>query len=192
VSATDHLLHLFDDEASRAETVSAFMREGLAVGDRVLVVATPEHWDAIAARLDERDLDAAVRDGRLTLRDAAATLRTLMHRGVPDPKRFDAAVGALVRQLASAGTPLRVYGEMVDVLAVQGDFDAARDLEALWNQLGGRTPFVLLCGYAAVSFGDPQSAHALRAICSAHSHVISSADDVLGSFLLGRYDARPV
>ena len=187
VAGTEHRLQLFDNASSRAAAVAAFVRDGLAAGDSLLLVVAPEHWKRAAPRLTGVDVDAAMADRRLTVCDAAATLSAFMHRGVPDPERFEASVGALVRQLSSRGRRLLVYGEMVDVLATRGDFDAAGELEALWNQLAARHRFTLLCGYSAVSFGDPRSARALRDLCSAHSHVLSSPGDVLGAFLLGTY-----
>ena len=187
VAGTEHLLQLFDSESSRADAVAEFVRDGLAAGDALLLVVAPEHWKRIAAQLPGAEIDAAIADGRLTVREAAATLRAFMHRGVPDAERFEASVGTLVRHVSSRGRRLRVYGEMVDVLATEGDFDAAGELETLWNQLAARHPFTLLCGYSAVSFGDPRSARALRDLCSAHSHVLSSPEDMLGSFLLGTY-----
>jgi len=184
---TDHLLQLFDSDASRAASVAHFVREGLAACDTVLLVLAPAHWTAAKAGLAGVDLDAAEREGRLTVRDATLLLHGFMHRGVPEYERFDASVGAHVRQLIARGRPLRVYGEMVDVLAIEGDFDAARELETLWNQLAVRHPFTLFCGYSAISFGDPRTAHTLRALCNAHTRVRSEAEDVLGSFLLEAY-----
>jgi hypothetical protein len=90
----------------------------------------------------------------------------------------------LIRQLSANGKPLRIYGEMVNVLAAQGEYQAAHQLEELWNDLGRRNRFTLFCGYAASHFGDPRTAEALHGICDTHSQVLSSPQDVLGSFLL--------
>jgi len=183
----EHLLQLFDSDGSRAESVAAYVRAGLAGGDAVLLVLTGEHWSAVRTALGGRAADPAIHEGRLVVKDAQAALRAFMHRGVPDASRFDASIGTLVRQLTATGARLRVYGEMVDLLAIAGEFEAARELETLWNQLVTIHPFTLFCGYSAVSFGDPRSAHALRALCAAHSRVVATSHDVLGTFLLGAY-----
>ena len=115
-----------------------------------------------------------------------------MRNGAPDAERFDARVGALVRRLVGRGRPLRVYGEMVDILAARGDFRLAQELEALWNTFGEHTRFTLFCGYSAINFGDPRSLEALRLICRAHSHVRSEPGDPLATFLLESADPEPI
>ena len=74
--------------------------------------------------------------------------------------------------------------EIVDLLAVQGNFAGAQLLENLWNELHARMPFTLFCGYSSENFGDPLTAGSLRSICRSHSHVRSNPNDLLGSFLL--------
>jgi hypothetical protein len=183
-------VQLFDSASTRASTVAAFFRDGLAAGDTVLLVMTAGHWNDVAACLEDVDVAAASGSGQLLVRDAARTLGQFMRRGHPDAGRFDGTVGALLGDLAARGRPLRIYGEMVDLLAVRGDFDSAESLEHLWNDLVSRHGFTLFCGYSAVSFGDPRSAAALRRICEAHTHVHSRGDDVLAPFLLTTYRAR--
>jgi hypothetical protein len=73
---------------------------------------------------------------------------------------------------------------MVDLLAEEANLEAARHLEGLWNDLGRRYPFTLLCGYAAAHFTDPRTAASLRAICESHTHVASAAGDLLGNWIL--------
>jgi hypothetical protein len=78
---------------------------------------------------------------------------------------------------------------MVDVLAAEGEYDGAHELEALWNELGTEAEFKLFCGYRAAHFGDPRNADALRRICASHSEVLSNPRDVLGSFLVRSHTA---
>lgn len=195
--ATSHTAQLFDELDSLADTVSAFLHQGFLNGEALLVVATSSHWEAIAERLRARDvpLDQAMQSGQLAVRDARELLQQFMRFGLPDRARFDRSIGGLVRQLGSGGRRVRIYGEMVDVLAAPGNFNGARELEDFWNELGERESFTLFCGYSAVTFGDPHSARALRAICDAHSHVSADPRDQLGSFLLrthtGPADSTP-
>jgi hypothetical protein len=183
---TEHLVQLFDDSESLGAAVASFLAEGLSQGDALLVVVGTDHWEAIAARLHDLGIaiPAAMASGQLTVRDAAATLNHFMHFGLPHRELFERSVGTVVRQLASGARRLRVYGEMVDLLAAEGNFRGASQLEALWNELGERVSFTLFCGYSAVHFGDPRTADALLAICRSHSHVRSNPADILGSFLL--------
>lgn len=185
-SRNQHFLQLFDGADSLADAVTAFVQQGLANDETSLLVVTAEHRLAITARLRQEGIavDQAEASGRLIVRDAARTLRLFERRGRLDPHLFDATIGAQIRQLIASGTRLHVYGEIVDLLAVQGNFAGAQLLENLWNDLRARTPLTLFCGYSSENFGDPLTAGSLRSICRSHSHVRSNPNDLLGSFLL--------
>ena len=73
---------------------------------------------------------------------------------------------------------------MVDLLAEEGNLDAAHELEELWNEIADRYSITLLCGYAAAHFSDPRTAQMLRAICDAHTRVAARTDDTLGNWVL--------
>jgi hypothetical protein len=182
----DHILQLFDTHTSRADAVSSFLREGLEQCEAVVAVMTPANWEYTSKRLRSRGVrvDDAVAAGQLTILDAAETLKKLSRNGIPDRERFDATIGTLARRLRSGGRTLRAYGEMVDLLAGEGDYRGAQQLEGLWNELREREPFTLFCGYSAVNFGDPRTSTALRHICRSHSRVRSNPLDALGAYLL--------
>jgi hypothetical protein len=184
-AAREHVVQLFDTAESLGQTVARFVQEGLAAEDVVLVVARSASWTTIAERLarDTADIGGALRRGRLIVLDAAATLAKFMKNGRPDDKRFAKVIGGLVHELAARGR-LRVYGEMVDVLATDAQFRAAIALEHLWNALGRTVSFSLFCGYSAVNFGSPRSGDALDLICRCHSATRVDDDDDLAAWLL--------
>src|SRR5690242_7619255 len=172
-SASRHEAQIFDDKTSMAATVAGYIDDGWQAGDTILVVATAPHWTSIRQRLDTMGVPVAdaITAGRLIVRDAWQTLGGLQWHERLDDVRFDVSVGHLVRTLIQRGRPLRIFGEMVDLLAGAGDHACAEQLEALWNGLASRHPFRLLCGYSVSSFGDPRSRVALRRLCDAHQHV---------------------
>jgi hypothetical protein len=180
-----HFLQLFDGGESLADAVAAFVEQGLLHHEISVIVVTPEHRLAILQRLRRADVDVdrAEATGQLIVRDAAHMLRLFERRGRLDPNLFDASIGAQVRQLTAQGR-VRIYGEIVDLLAVQGNFAGAQLLENLWNDLHVRTSFTLFCGYSSENFGDPLTAGSLRSICRSHCHSTSHPNDLLGSFLL--------
>lgn len=188
-----HSLQLFDSTNSLADAVARFAGDGLEAGDKVLLVMRPLNWDATAQCLRRRGVHVreALASGRLTVLGAAATLQSFMRCGAVDRELFEATVGTLVRALNSTSGVLRVYGEMVDLLAAEGDFRAALELETVWNGLMERESFQLFCGYSAVNFGDPRVCEELRLISQAHSHVHTNPVDVLGTFLLQASAAQP-
>jgi hypothetical protein len=186
--APGHTAQLFDDEASLVATVGGYLADGWHRGDALLVVSTDHHWVALQRRLDGLGVPVgdAVASGRLVVRDAHTLLTLLYRRQRIDREQFDAWVARLVGELAAGGARVRVFGEMVDLLAGAGDFDDAEQLEGLWNDLAARQPFRLLCAYSATAFGDPRSREALRRICGAHADVHTDPADLLGTFLVER------
>lgn len=181
-----HTVQLFDDPTSRSEAIAGFVRQGLEAGDAVLVVATREHWELATARLWQRGLrlDADIASYRLKVSEAALTLSQFMRGRTLDRDLFDQTVGARIRLRRTTGVRLRVYGEMVDLLAQEGDFANVLRLEGLWNDALQSEPVDLLCGYSATSFGDPQHRQTLSRICHAHTHVRCSPYDRRSTSLL--------
>ena len=159
--------------------------------EQVLAVVDEQRWYSIAMRLSAFGwpVEDSLRLGHLIVRNAKDTLNKFMVNDRPHPRLFAASVGTLVQGVAALGKPLRIYGEMVDVLVGQGLYSAAAQLEELWNDLGRRHRFTLLCGYMSGHFGDPRNTEDLERICTAHSQVRAEPHDVLGSFLVHRHSA---
>lgn len=184
-SQPEHIVQLFDTTASMADTVAAYVADGLDAAEQVLVAVTPPHWMEVARRLPAKErFPLAAGRGHLTVLDAETLLKEFVVGGAPDAALFDATVGALVRRLTLRGRPLRIYGEMVDILAADGDLPAAEQLEQLWNDLAASARFTLFCGYSSVHFGNPRTAAALQHICQAHTHVVAAPADELATWLL--------
>ena len=117
--------------------------------------------------------------------DAATTLGRLMRAGLPDPVLFDRTCADLVRRLAlESNGQLHVYGEMVDILAEEGNYQALEGLEGLWNDLAATESFKLLCGYSSSHFAAPKGSDRLRAVCHHHTRVHRNNEDLLANWLL--------
>ena len=164
--AFPHRVHFYQGD-SILDALTSFVGEGLDAGERVLVVATEQRVADLLDALESRGVDRedAARRG-LTCMDARSLLETFLRGVVPDSERFFDSVGKLVAN--DTGRPLRVYGEMVDLLCADGHFAAALLLEDLWNELQRRHPFTLFCAYDLARFeGQPEH---LKETCEAHSH----------------------
>ena len=193
-TATEHIVQLFDTVDSLANVVSAFLNDGWTAGDHLLVVARPAHWTRAADRLERRGCPVAqaIRDGRLTVLDAATTLARITRNGSVDRQLFVDQIGSLIgRLVAESSASVRIYGEMVELLAEEGDLRGAQQLEELWNDLSERQSFTLLCGYSAAHFTDSRAKPALHAICGAHSRVQTNTSDMLGNWLVGCEPGQP-
>jgi hypothetical protein len=187
-----HIVQLFDTQRSLVRSVGTFLGRGFDTGDTLLVVARPKHWKGIAKYLKRagHPVDGAISARRLIVLDASATLASFMRRGAIEPDLFEDVIGSSVGELAEDTCGLRIYGEMVDLLAEEGNLDAAHELEELWNGLAQRYSFRLLCGYAAAHFTDPLTAEALHAICHTHTRVDATSDDALGNWVLTQSTER--
>jgi hypothetical protein len=186
-------VQLFDTPDSLANVVSAFLNEGWNRGDHLLVVAKPGHWTRMSERLGRRGCPVAQAsgEGRLTVLDAAVTLTRISRFGNVDPHLFLDHVGALAGRLAAEAIgSLRIYSELVELLAEEGDLRGAQLLERRFNELDVRRPFTLLCGYSAAHFRESHNEAALHAICSAHTRVQTNTSDLLGNWLIGRTSAH--
>lgn len=146
----------FADEAQLGAEVAAFVAEGLQRGEPAIVLTCPAHRAGIAEELRRRaiDLEAAVREGDLLLMDAEEMLATLMNGGdMPDAAIYHRDVGAAVASLLRGRPgPVRIFGDMVDLLWRRGQHDAAIRIEMLSNQLAVLHPVTVICGYSMGHF----------------------------------------
>jgi hypothetical protein len=184
--AFEHAVQLFDSDESVADAVAHFLRDGFKLGESMMVIVGDGRWSLIVDRLTALGIShrVLIETGQLARHSAESTLRTLMPEGRLDRGRFETLFVEPVRERRRDGRRLRVFGEMVDLLAHRGNFANAQALEELWNEFGDDPTLTLFCGYLAVHFGDPATRPALRAICQAHSELRSNPRDALGSFLL--------
>src|SRR5262245_796814 len=122
VAGSRHIVEMFENTESTIDRVAAFVLDGLGLGDAVLLVMRLPHWNLISSRLTAENilLSDAIAAGRLTVLDAARTLTRIMWHGVPSRGLFDEVVGKTVRQLKPEATSLRIYGDLVDILAADG------------------------------------------------------------------------
>ncbi len=177
VHTHQHAVQFYGSDESLFGTVASFISEGLIFGQPAIVIATPAHCQAVLAELSRRliNVEQARRIGDLVCMDAEDTLATFMAGGRPDQAAFQKNVGDVIeRTLAGrAHTPVRAYGEMVDVLWKNGLADAAITLEILWNELAHSHAFQLLCGYSMGNFYK-QAAH-FEQICQLHTHMVADS-----------------
>ena len=190
---SEHIVQFFDSDESRAECVAQFLADGYRLGEPAIVVAKPANWALVFEQLKSSGIpiQEAINDGTIVVKDAHDTLRRLSRNGLVDADAFEAIVGQAVAGLARGGRRVRAYGEMVDMLAQRGELAEAIKLEQLWNRLGERVPFCLLCGYAAAHFVATATHRALREICGAHTGVHRHAQDPLATWLLNSAHNAP-
>ena len=103
--------------------------------------------------------------------DAADTLSRIMVDDLPDQDLFMKEIGDMIKLIAQ-GTRIRIYGEMVSVLWARGQYNAAIQLEKLWNKLATQYDFALLCAYRSSDFEGPEKVSLRQDVCACHSDVV--------------------
>ena len=163
--------------------MALFTGIALCKGESAVLVATPAHLQGIERRLDANgfSVDDVKHWGQLTVKGAAETLSGFMVNDMPDAVLFKTIVGSVIqRAAASARTgKVRVYGEMVNLLWLEGDTASAGRLEGFWNEAIVAHSIPLFCAYQVEAGRDVpdelRRAHS-QVIPSTppHSHVIPS------------------
>lgn len=164
---------LYDADAFLLDSLVGFIAPALLAGQRAAIVATPEHRDGAAARLRALGLDvaAAMARGQFLAADARATLERFMVGGRPCAQAFELVLDELLLG-ASPERPARLFGEMVALLASDGLYEEAFELEAIWNRAFEKRTFSLLCAYPMAVFAEHSRSSALLEACSAHTSVV--------------------
>jgi hypothetical protein len=175
-----HAVQFYGDEAELFKTIGSFLIEGLVALQPAIIIATAPHTQAVLDELAGRHIDVANarKIGDLVILDAEETLATFMSDGSPDPDLFRRNVGGVIEQAIRGRerTPVRAYGEMVDVLWKKEQSEAAIKLEVLWNELANQYSFSLLCGYAIGNFYKQTSN--LEEVVAQHTHVIGTTGSI--------------
>lgn len=178
VGESDHVVQFYESDAFLAETVGDFVADGLRAGEGAIVVATSPHRAGIRERLRASGFDmcAAETGSQYVALDAAELLAAFLVDGSPDAQRFADIVGGLIARVAEPHRKVRVFGEMVALLLMDGNHSATLRLEQLWNELGDTQSFSLLCAYPIHYLGSEVYAATLAHVCAEHSTVIPAED----------------
>ena len=173
VGPNEHLVQFYDTDAFLLDAVSDFIGAAVRAGGTGIIIATLSHRQELDVRLRAYGLDiaAARAQGRYVDLDAAETLSRFVVGGSPEPMRFSKIMGEIIEG-AAAGRHVRIFGEMVSLLALEGDFGGAMRLEELWCTLQEIHQFALFCAYPLECLDQAAQAGFAGDVCNAHSRVI--------------------
>lgn len=175
IDPSGHIVQFYDSDEYLLNTLTGFVRAGLAAHDGCIVIATKAHRAALERRLageePVRFAIAHAEDAYLAL-DARETLAQFMVNGTLVPQRFREVIGGAIARAGRNGRSVRAYGEMVTLLWLDGNSTGAIQLEELWNDLRESSAFTLCCGYPMKAFEGEAYAASFAEICHRHTHVI--------------------
>jgi len=181
-----HVVQFYGRDEELTERVTDYLLGALASGGVAIVIATPEHRHEFETRLAQVGVDlAAARDnGSYLAWDAAQTLSELMAADKLDSAAFDRVIGTVIAAAGAAGRPVRAFGEMVALLWDDGLVSEAVRLETMWEELGGRHPFSLFCGYRTDAVTRDMDAFA--EVCRLHGEIVGGRSGTARPFSFSR------
>jgi len=175
-----HIVQLYQDEGFLGEAVSHFAAEGLAQGDAVILVATGPHWDLLSGCLAGKGLDVAAlrHQGQLLLLDADDTLPTFLARNMPDATTFKGLARATIAKARAGSRSGRVrwWGEMVNVLFVNGNGRGSTRLEELFDEVAHEESIAIFCSFLMDPLDPKVYEGPLQDVCGTHAHLIPMAN----------------
>lgn len=170
MSDTSHFVQFYETDDFLLDSLTEFVAAGLAAGDACIVISTQAHREGLAERLKASGQDVTRAD-YISL-DAVETLSLFMVDGMPDAERFIEVIGNVIARASKYHRNVRVFGDMVAVLWIEGNATAAIRLEELWNDLRSSHSFSLFCAYAIHNFASTKHETQFVEICRQHSQVI--------------------
>lgn len=191
-----HIVQLYQDPDFYGEAIAHFTAEGIARGESIILVATGPNWQNISGRLRGRgfEVDELFRRGQLTLLDAQATLPKFMAGNDPDGAIFKPlARDAIARARAGGKFPrVRWWGEMVNVLYVEGNPKGSHRLEEFFDEVAREENIAIFCSFLMDKFDPAIYEEVFSNVCSTHSHVIPADDYVRHRLTVNRAIAEVI
>ena len=173
IAPCEHIAQFYEHDDVLLDALAGFVAGGIRPGESVIVIATPEHLEALERRLaaSSGELVTAMMEDRYIALDANDALTKFMVNHWPDEQLFTDFVTGLLERARANGNRVRAFGEMVALLWANGDSGATVRLEHLWHQFCQSQSFSLFCAYPKAGFTkDPYKS--LTEICAAHSRII--------------------
>jgi hypothetical protein len=168
-----HDVQFYRTEGYLTRAVADFLADGVRAGQPLIVIATEAHRVGFARELHARGLDIdELLSGREAIwLDARETLAAFMESAHPNRELFFATVGSVFERVLRKRNYLivRGYGEMVDLLAQDGNIEGSLLLEGLWNELADKYSYSLLCGYSLNNFLHEAGPQNLKRVCGHHT-----------------------
>jgi DNA-binding NarL/FixJ family response regulator len=179
VAGSRHTVHFHGNDSPFLDEVSQLVGTTLRSGEPVVIVTSEATRHGVAQRLQARQIDLAMlaERGQYIAQDSALALSQVMPEGRPDKERLAEMIRGLDQlRLALPNGPrgrMTIVGDMSASLCRDGDFEAALEVERIWNELTRALPFFTVCSYSIDCFEHSEGRNRLSSVCAAHSAVTS-------------------
>ena len=145
-----------------AEAIADFLAAGFRAGAPIACIARADHAVTITAALGDRGVPADA----LAVLDATA----LLDQHQDDTAALAAAIVEFLDNQPAGERPLRVFGEIVELLAASDHVLAAFEIERWWNEVIEERGLELLCAYNLETLATGDLDGCLE-ICGLHSDI---------------------
>ncbi len=178
VAGSRHTVQFHTGDSHYLDEVSQLVGATLQSGEQVVIVVSEATRNGVAQRLEARQMNLALlaERGQYIAQDSGLALSQVMHDGRPDKEHLAEIIHGLDRlRLAAPNGPgrLTIFGDMTVSLCRNGDFEAALEIERIWNELTRALPFFTVCSYPIDCFENSEALNLLSNVCAAHSAVTS-------------------
>jgi len=178
VAGSRHTVQFHANDSHYLDDISQLVAATLRSGEQIAIVTSEANLVGVAQRLQARQLNVAMlaERGQYIATDSALALSQVMHDGKPDKERLAEMIHSLDRlRLATPNGPgrLTIFGDITVSLCRNGDFEAALEVERIWNELTRALPFFTVCSYPIDCFEHEEGRNQLPNVCAEHSAVTS-------------------
>jgi hypothetical protein len=175
-SSPVHMVEFYEPQFFPARRIADYFCSGLEAEESSFIIATPDHTDLVKGYLEVcgADPDALERAGLLTCLDAPSALAALRGKGPLNDKSIDDVLGLPILRATRVATNgrIRVYGELVNLAAHDGDYLTCLQLERYFNRLLAAHSFRVYHAYSIGSFTDESSAGIMCDVCDLHDEIV--------------------
>jgi hypothetical protein len=174
-SFSRHRVHFYEPPAFPASSIGDYFCRGIAAYESLFMVATEEHTHLVKKHLETRGVqpDALERVGSLTCLDAHSVLAMLRRNGPVNEESLDDVMSLPLKRAISRSPKgrIRVFGEMVNLAASNGDYFISMQLERLWDRKAADS-LRLYCAYSIECFGDESTSSVMCDVCDLHDEIV--------------------
>jgi DNA-binding NarL/FixJ family response regulator len=177
VEGSRHAVQFHANDSHFLDEVSKLVGATLRSGEQVVLVTSEATRNGVARRLQARQMNLAELAEReeYVAMDSGLALSQVMRDGRPDKERLAEIIHGLDRlRLAVPNGPrgrLTIFGDMAVSLCRNGNFEAALELERIWNELTRALPFFTVCSYPIECFEHAEARNLFQNVCAEHSAV---------------------
>ena len=181
VAGGRHAVQFHANDSHFLDDVSRFVGTTLRSGGQIVLVTSEATRIGVEQRLQARQMNLAMlaERGQYVAQDSAHALLHVMNDGRPDKGRLAEMIEGLdgLRLAFQKGprSRLTIFGDMSAVLCRDGNFEAALELERIWNELTRALPFFTVCSYPIDCFEHSEARKQLPCVCDEHCAVTSGS-----------------